>query len=347
MSHTPPLPLNPRKEFEQLQGTNERLRFLLRYATLAPSSHNTQPWLWRIEGDEVELRADTTRQMPALDPQGRELILSCGAGLHHLILAIRAMGYGAVVQPFPDGENSDLLARVRLGSHRPATTNDERLFGFIAKRHTHRGEFEARSLPSTLLLELQNVAQIWGAELHFAQGEDQKRQIASLIEHGDIVQQSDRAIRRDMTDWIAPTGGRRDGIPTRALGVSDWLSHLAPMGQLLWDRGDSIADKDRDLASHAPALAILSARADGPRAWLESGQALSAVLLDARAHDVWASFFSQPIQVDKAWSALRHLVGKEFFPQLVFRLGYAAPVPATPRRPVDEVATVVPTQEWD
>ena len=75
-----------------------------------------------------------------------------------------------------------------------------------------------------------------------------------------------------------------------------------------------------------------------------AGQALSAVLLRARSENVWASFFSQPIQFDETWRELRYLVGTEFFPQLIFRLGYAAPVPATPRRPVDEVATLVPSE---
>ncbi len=340
------LPLNPHKEFAQLQDTDERLRFLLRYATMAPSSHNTQPWLWRIEGDEIELRADATRQMNALDPQGRELIMSCGAALHHLLLAIRAMGYGALVQPFPDDKNPDFLARVRLGSERPPSENDQLLFRQITKRHTHRGEFEERPLPATLLLQLQNGAEAEGAELHFAQSEADKREIISLIEHGDIVQGCDRAVRRDIADWIAPPGERDDGIPTRAMGVSDMLAHLTPLGRRLWDCGDSIADQDGAMASNAPVLAVLCAREDRPQAWLAAGQALSAVLLQARAHDVWASFFSQPIQVDDAWSALRHLVGKQFFPQLIFRLGHAAPVSATPRRPVDEVATLIPSENF-
>ncbi len=335
---------HPQRDFELIDSASERLRFLLQYATLAPSSHNTQPWLWQIEGDEIELCADRTRAMPALDPQGRELIMSCGAALHHLRLAIRAMGYGAIVQTFPDADKPDLLARVRLGSPRPATEKDELLFRFIAQRHTHRGEFEPRELPSTLLLELQNEAESEGAELYFAGDEDQKREVISLIEQGDLVQQSNAAVRGDIADWIAPPGERDDGIPTRALGLGDLLGYLAPLNQRLWDRGDSIADKDRDLATNAPVLAVLSVAADNPQAWLGAGQALSAVLLHARAENVWASFFNQPIQFDDTWQELRHLVGNQFFPQLVFRLGYAAPVPATPRRPVDEVATLIPSE---
>lgn len=335
---------HPQSDFERLDSASERLRFLLQYATLAPSSHNTQPWLWQIEGDEVALTADRSREMLALDPQGRELIMSCGAALHHLRLAIRAMGYGAIAQTFPDADKPDLLARVRLGSPRPATEKDALLFRFITQRHTNRGEFEQRELPSTLLLELQNEAESEGAELYLAGDEEQKREIISLIEQGDLVQQSNAAVRGDMADWIAPPGERDDGIPTRALGVGDLLGYLAPLNQCLWDRGDAIADKDRDLANNAPVLAVLSSTEEGPSAWLGAGQALSAVLLHARAENVWASFFSQPIQFDETWQELRHLVGQQFFPQLVFRLGYAAPVPATPRRPVDEVATLVPSE---
>lgn len=341
--NAPALSEHPQRDFERLDSSSERLRFLLQYATLAPSSHNTQPWLWQIEGDEIELTADRSREMSALDPDGRELIMSCGAALHHLRLATRAMGYGALVQTFPDADKPDLLVRVRLGSPRPATEKDDLLFGFVTKRHTHRGEFEPRALSSALLLKLQNEAEFEGAELHFARDSEEKREIIALIEQGDLVQQSNAAVRGDMADWIAPPGGRDDGIPSSALGVGDLLGYLAPLKERLWDRGDSIADKDRDLANNAPVLAVLSSMADGPPAWLGAGQALSAVLLRARSENVWASFFSQPIQFDETWRELRHLVGKEFFPQLIFRLGHATPVPATPRRPVDEIATLIPS----
>lgn len=94
-------------------------RFLLHYAVLAPSGHNTQPWLFRLTGDAVDLYADRTRALPVVDPDDRELIMSCGAALTGLHLAVRHFGFQDELALFPDPENTDLLARLRLGDPRP------------------------------------------------------------------------------------------------------------------------------------------------------------------------------------------------------------------------------------
>ena len=119
------------------------------------------------------------------------------------------------------------------------------------------------------------------------------------------------------------------------------MSHLAPLVHRVLNQGDAIAKKDAKLAGNAPVLAVLSAAEDGPAGWLAAGQALARVLLCAQSQGVWASFFNQPIQVDGAWPELRRMVGIQCFPLLVFRLGYADPVGATPRRSVDEVTAII------
>ncbi len=330
-----------KSDFPRFGTLEEQLRFLLRYAVLAPSSHNTQPWKCEIDGNEIVLRADRSRAMPALDPQGRELIISCGAVLHHLCLAIRAFDYAALVQVFPDPHDPDVLARVRLAAPRPATPEEELLFSFITGRHTNRGPFQSRALPDELLLALQEEAKHEGATLLFTQSEEQKSEIVELIERGDIAQNHDPAVRRDIADWIAPLGGRSDGVPAQALGTGA-LSHLT---HRIFDRGQSVADNDAKLADQAPILAVLCTQEDGKQAWLSAGQALSRILLRARSENVWASFFSQPVQFDEARLLLRHILDTSDYPQLVFRLGTAEPVPATPRRLVADVTTTIASDE--
>lgn len=320
----------------------EKLRFLLNYAVLAPSSHNTQPWLWEITGNEIDLWADRSREMPALDAIGRELIMSCGAALQHLRLAIRAFGYANIVSILPDPTRPNLLARVRLSQPHEVLPDDELLFRYIAERHTNRQQFEARELPAELLQSLQEEAVQEEASLHFAQSPSDRDALIRLVEFGALVQSGDAAVRRDKSDWIAPAySHRRDGIPARALGISDLISQVAPFALRVRESGEAQADKEGQLARSAPVLVVLCTHNEGPEAWLAAGQALSRVLLRARAEGVSASFFSQPIQVDEAWLQLRHALGIRDYPQLIFRMGYAEPTAepttATPRRLVDEV----------
>lgn len=339
--HTPPR----RSDFPHQGTPAQQLEFLLGYAVLAPSTHNTQPWLWQIEGEEAALRADYSRVMPALDPQNRELIMSCGAALHHLCVAIRAFDFAALTNLFPDPNQPDLLARVRLGTPRPATAHDNLLFGCLTERHTHRGEFEPRPIAPDLLRALGAEAEAESAFLHFAQSDEDRRSIADLIARGDMAQNRDAATRRDVADWIAPPGERKDGIPTSALGIPNWRAAAAPIAQRVFDLGEATAEKDVAMALGAPVIAVLSSSGDDIKSWLDAGRALSRILLHARAQNVWASFFSQPVQVDGAWRELRQMIGIHHFPQLVFRLGYAAPIPATPRRPVSEISKIVEERE--
>src|SRR5688572_28505889 len=121
-------------------------RHLLHYAVVAPSGHNTQPWLFRLTNDGVELIEDRTRALPVVDPADRELTISCGAALYLLRLAIRHFGFTDVVELFPDSQQAHLLARVSFGAARSANAAEELLFHAILKRRSNRSAFEARAV---------------------------------------------------------------------------------------------------------------------------------------------------------------------------------------------------------
>ena len=104
-------------DFPKHGSLSEKSHFLLRYAILAPSGHNTQPWLFKIVGNNniIEVYADRSRALPLVDPDDRELIISCGAALYHLRLAANHFGIADEVQLLPDNSNNpDLLARISL-----------------------------------------------------------------------------------------------------------------------------------------------------------------------------------------------------------------------------------------
>lgn len=148
-------------EYDRLDSISDRIRLLLNYAILAPSSHNTQPWIFKMVGDNViELYADRTRALPVVDPEDRELIISCGAALNHLQIAIKHFGYNYKTETFlKTGDyDKDLLARVTVeGSGRSqyaAMHKEDPLFDAITKRRTNRSKFEDRRPPGHILNEL-------------------------------------------------------------------------------------------------------------------------------------------------------------------------------------------------
>lgn len=317
--------------------TEEQLRFMLNYAVLAPSGHNTQPWLFRVEDDAVELRADRTRGLPVVDPEDRALVISCGAALFHLRIALRHFGYEDELETLPDPDDPDLLARVRTGASHEGTGEEHSLFEAIPKRRSNRGLYEDRPVPGRLLSALQAAAWEEGAWLHLVEDETPRHAIAELIAEGDRIQLSDRRFRRELASWVHPNRTRsRDGVPGYAFGFGDVMSLAGPFVMRTFDTGKGQAAKDRQLAEGSPVLAVLGTEGDTVSEWLAAGQALARVLLRARAEGVWASFLNQPIEVPELRPRLAMVIAQEGYPQVLFRMGYGQDVRPTPRRPATE-----------
>ena len=324
-------------DFPRSGNDDEKLRFLLNYAVLAPSGHNTQPWLFGVRDGAMELRADRTRGLPVVDPEDRALIISCGAALFYLRTALRHFGHADEAETFPAPRDPDLLARLRMGPVREATEEDRSLFEAMPKRRSNRGPFEARPVPGRLLSDLQAAASEEGVWLHLVQDEDSRHAVAELIAEGDRTQMADRRFRRELASWVHPNRTRsRDGVPGYAFGFGDLMSLAGPFVIRTFDTGKGQAAKDRQLAEGSPVLAILGTEGDSRTDWLAAGQALARILLRARAEDVWASFLNQPIEVPELRPRLRDAIGQTGFPQLLFRMGYGSDVRPTPRRPAAE-----------
>ena len=344
------LTYNPRKinedDFPIAGSIADKLKFLLNYAVFAPFSHNAQPWRLEIDNDAIELYADKTRALPVADPNYRELTISCGAALFHLRIAIRHFGYGDIVEIFPEPNNPNLLARIRLGSKRIPQLEENFIFRAILKRSTNRLTFEDNRLSQSLLSELRSAccSEQSGQQICTQQVSVDKRDaVVNLIAEGDRLQMADPLFRRELAQWLHPANNlNRDGIPGYARGSNRRLDGLTPfISQAVrtLNLGKSQAAKDRKLAIQAPALILISSESDRPRDWLATGEALTHLLLRARVEDVLASFFNQPIQVPQLRSRLQNLFPESGYPQILLRLGYAQEVEPTPRRSVDEVVS--------
>jgi hypothetical protein len=317
----------------------EQLEFLLGYAVLAPSSHNSQPWRFHVVGETVELYADRTRALRVVDPRDRELLISCGAALGFLRLALRRFGHAGRVTLFPDRGDPDFLAVVELGDPCEPIPAELRLFDAITTRRTHRGDFAHTPVPGELVETLMNAAAEQGGWLISVGDRHRRAAVADLARQGDQVQFADPEFRGELARWIRPNSSREhDGMPGYAFGIPDVVSPFAPAVVGALNLGAIWGGRSRQAVENAPVLAVLGTARNGPQAWLAAGQALARVLLHAAAEGVSASFLNQPCEVPLLRLRLRDVLGTDGWPQLVLRLGYphAAPRP-TPRRPVHDV----------
>ena len=144
------------------EGTDLR-RAVLSYALLAPNPHNRQPWLAELVGsDQILLRLDPQRLLPATDPYGRQILMGAGAFLELLAMAAAQRGHPAQISLFPEGEPAQQLdgrpfANVRLVAD--AALLPDPLFAQVLNRRTDRRAYDpARAVDAAAAHTLADAA---------------------------------------------------------------------------------------------------------------------------------------------------------------------------------------------
>lgn len=324
--------LRPKQAFPAWGGPAERLRYLLRYATRAPSRHNAQPWLFEIEGPELRVYVDPRRTLKAADPHGREAALSCGAAVENVCLAAAWFGHRAEVETRDPGRD-DPVAVVRLDGRRHPTPAETALFHAIPHRRTALSFHEYP-------VEPEDMAALSGA----ADGDAMlrriprwlARQVAELVAEADAVQWASARFRTELALWTRRHHSRLEGLSP---GSRQGAARPARMLRRLLRRAEAGwgAEVDRRCDHRTRTMLLLSTRDDGPQEWLAAGRAMQRLLLRATARGLAVAFMSQPIEVSEVRRRLRRDLGEPGHPQLLLRVGYGPPVRPTPRRPVELV----------
>jgi len=317
----------------------DKARLAVGYAILAPSSHNTQPWRFIVNGDELLLCADRTRSLPNIDPFDRELIISCGAALLNFRVALAHFNVSVEIATFPQSSDPDIVARIVFPTSGPTFKDLAELFHAILKRATNRSPFHQEDVPDTLIARLKSAAEREGVDVLFARTLNDRERIASLIAEADRRQFDDRNFRRELASWIHPSRSN-DGMPGASQGfdkLNDFTTPIAAMAIRTFDLGNGVAAAHQQLARGSPLLTILSTPMDNNEAWLAAGLGLQRMLLVATNAGYSSSYFNQPIEVSDLRTRLTAEFGIVGYPQLLLRLGRGSAVPHSPRRPISAV----------
>lgn len=314
-----------------------KLEYLVHYAILAPSTHNSQPWLFRVRDEALELFTDSKRRLPVVDPDARELVISCGAALGMLDCAARHFGYLPQISLLPEGRNPDLLGRLRLTGHYEPGEDENRRFRAIAERRTTRLAFQRRVPSQSVLISLAGLARRRAVELHLITEKSEREIIADLIAEADHLQMDDPKFREELADWMHSNRAKtRDGMSDAAMGMPDTLSAASALVVRTFDVGGGLAARNRQLASGSPIIGILATAEDTQFEWLMAGMALAEILLEATADGLCTAYLNQPVELPSLRFQLRQF-GVTGVPQLLLRLGYGAQVPHAPRRELRHV----------
>lgn len=313
------------------KGTmDEKLRFLLNYAILAPSLQNTQPWKFAVRGDEIRVLADTLRWMPVTDPDQRELYISVGCALTNLLVAATHFGFRYEVHYFPQDDDKLWVATVKfIDQNHSMTLADRELFYAIPQRHTNRQVYLNKAVSERDLQEIRNAVDDPNVSLFLTDSIEVKRRVDQLQVQADFTQFADPHYRDELAYWM------NQG----ALNPSWLISRVGQMAVTYLNMGSTMIQKDAELLASAPLVGVLSTAENGHYHQVKAGEVFEHIALAGTGLRMGIQPMSQLLQVPALKAEVSALTSTpELEPQFIFRIGYAEPAAGyTPRQQLESV----------
>ncbi len=310
------------------------MREILRYATLAANAHNAQPWKFVIRDRAIEIHPDYSRRLPIVDPDNRELWISLGCALENFVIAARAAGYRCNVT-YPDTVD---FIRIEVTADTP---HGGPLFDAIPMRQNTRSEYSGKAIEGAGLDTLRMVPLEPGVSLQFVLGSSGLNTVRDYVAQGDLSQYADKAFVKELIQWLRFNKKEAltsfDGLALRCSGnpeVPRWLGQMFVTGTTPRKEADADGKK---LLSSAGAMIVVSA-ADDKTAWVRTGRVYQRAALSMTCLNIRSACLNQPIEVAHLREQFQSALALgQARPQLLVRFGYAAPMPRSLRRPVEQV----------
>ncbi len=304
------------------------IRTALTLAGRAPSVHNTQPWGWRVDTASLHLYSDPGRQLPHTDPDGRDLMLSCGAALQHCVVAFAAVGWRSKVTRLPNPADPDHLAAIELSPY-PADAVDIALAAAIPRRRTDRRNYSHWPVPVADIALMAARAARHGVTLCRVEDMDNLHDIVAR----SVQDHLNHDYMAELTAWSGRYASVA-GVPAHNTPAPDPNAKIP--GRLFAGPALPMPSDSSPVDDNAVVLA-LGTRNDDRMARLRAGEATSVVLLTATSMGLASCPVTEPLETAATREAVRSdIFGDTDYPQMLLRVGWAPinadPLPATPRR---------------
>ena len=305
----------------------------IRFASLAPSGHNAQPWRYRVAAGRIDILPDLARRTPVVDPDDHHLFVSLGCAAENLALAMRARGRSAdaIFDPTDGGQIS-----MRFGAGSTAASS---LFDAIPHRQSTRADYDGRPVSAADLRVLALAAAVPGVDVALISDRSQIERVRDLVVAGNTMQMADAAFLGELKRWLRFS-------PSEAIASGDGLFSAASgspalpawLGPRVFDRVFRVAaenDKYAGQLRSSAGVAVFVSQQDDQDHWVRAGHACQRFALQATALGIRHAFMNQPVEVASLRPDLAALIGMPGRrPDIVMRFGHGSMLPFSARRPV-------------
>ncbi|HOZ81213.1 MAG TPA: hypothetical protein PK370_03265 [Candidatus Woesebacteria bacterium] len=290
-------------QFPTNGSLKQKIKFLVRYGILAPSTHNSQPWKFLIDDNSLEILPDFERSLGELDPDNRELYISLGAAAKNVEIA--ADYFGMIFK-------KDVLKFSFENGKKESGKN--KLFKGITLRRTDRGDFLPKQIDKNIFEKMEGVMVVDQKEM--------KQKLAQAVYESDIVWFKSKKLLTELEYWLHKGG------------TANLLEEIKKMSE------DEITKslRNKKMVEEAPLLAVIYSKDEVENDWVKSGERFEEISLKLAINRISTGFFNSIIELETQRKKLIKLLGIKGQPQLLLRIGVAVKSgEQAPRRSVKEV----------
>ena len=331
------------KDFFSQSSKEGKLTFLLRFAILAPSSQNSQPWRFRVNDCSIWVLADQERRLKDSDKDDRQLFISLGCAITNILIAADYYGLAASVVHLPEKNDPSCAARIDFSFTNAKTqvSNDCHPISYILKRVNNRNKYII-DLPDEKFVVEAKRWETASLRVTFISDWMVKEQIADIAVAAGIFAMEDKYFRRELSQYVKSNITRSNvGMPAFGMGISTPISLFAPpMIRFINMNRVSMKNDELLLKRFTPTLCLISTSANHKKDWIIAGEIYERITLAACAYGLATAVWASPVQIGEYYKDIQNILKTEFRPQMLFRVGYAIKEMAhSPRIPVEKVLT--------
>ena len=319
-----------------VSAQNADFKKMLEYAIKAPSGHNTQPWKFKLMDNSIEIHPNLDCTLAVVDANRRELYISLGCATENLCIAAHELGYNTETDISP--ENNEYIIRIKLEK---AMEAPEPLFRQIEKRQTNRSVYKSRMITNDTIQMLRNNCSQSGAHCYFYKNRESLYQtLADFTFQGNKVQMSDKNFKNELKKWIRYNKKQvketKDGLTYAVMGspsMPKWIGKPI-VSSFLNPKAQNKSDKIKiNSSSH---FVLFTTNESKPENWIMLGRSLEQFLLKCTELGIAIAFLNQSCEVEQLATKLQTTLPiHNEYPMLLLRIGYADPMPYSPRKPLD------------
>lgn len=300
----------------------DRIIKILESAIRAPSTHNSQPWLFRVKENKVEVFFDPKYVLPFADKETRDLHISIGCMLENFSIASWAENLTSSISYGPFEHKTKLAEITLVNLNTKSDELSQILFKTIPNRVNARGVFIDEKISEELSKKIDSLNTDKNMSLNFFNKKEDIKKIANLTALSIVDAYNGLGFRKEMSHWMnSNLSTKKEGLPGYSLRMPLIVSLIIPLLIRYFNFGSFLSKLNIKSIISAPLVIMISGK-DSPKSWMEVGRLAERIMLYVQSLGYQTSIYVGSIEIGNYYREVQRLTNKPERPQFIFAVGH-------------------------